>query len=159
MLAGRAALPLVQQLYRKIFKKARRPRATRADRLQVDFGTAIHEPPAVRHGTFKINQQFVLIGDLGSGVTSRDVEIRNPFPLDETRAVLICLGGISSGALLAQTAVDTHVGREGQGETRGREAAGKRAQGANIEFRGAVALDKELRSQLKEQLTTVEQPG
>ncbi len=36
----------------------------------------------------------------------------------------------------------------------------KRAQGANIEFRGAVAFsDKELRSQLKEQLTTVEQLG
>ena len=52
VLAGRAAMLLVQQLYRKIFKKGAATQSNSAlDRLQVDFGTV--DPlnrPAVRHG-------------------------------------------------------------------------------------------------------------
>ena len=73
----------------------------------------------------------------------------------------IFLGGICSGELLAQTAVNAPRLEE---KDKAKRAVAKqqeeRAQGANIEFRGAVAFsDKELRSQLKEQLTTVEQLG
>ncbi len=69
VLAGRAAMLLVQQLYRKIFKKGAATQSNSAlDRLQVDFGTV--DPRTGQQSAtarYKINQQFVLIGDLGVG--------------------------------------------------------------------------------------------
>jgi autotransporter translocation and assembly factor TamB len=69
VLAGRAAMLLVQQLYRKVFKKGE-PAKTNSvfDRLQVDVGNV---DPRTGQQTatarLKLNEQFVLIGDLGVG--------------------------------------------------------------------------------------------
>jgi outer membrane protein assembly complex protein YaeT len=75
--------------------------------------------------------------------------------------LLIFLGGVWTTALLGQSAVDSpRVVEKNKAKRAVAKQQEKRAQGANIEFRGAVAFsEKELRSQLKEQLTTVEELG
>jgi translocation and assembly module TamB len=69
VLAGRAAMLLVQQLYRKIFKKGQPTQSNSAfDRLQVDVGTV--DPRTGRQqgsARFKVNENWVLVGDLGVG--------------------------------------------------------------------------------------------
>jgi hypothetical protein len=69
VLAGRAAMLLVQQLYRKIFKQGE-PTQSNAffNRLDVDVGLV--DPRTGRQqasARFKINDQFVIVGDLGVG--------------------------------------------------------------------------------------------
>ena len=67
VLAGRAAILLVQQLYRKVFKKGQ-PTETNPvfNRLDLDLGT-IDPRTGQQQATvrFKINDQFVLTGDVG----------------------------------------------------------------------------------------------
>jgi hypothetical protein len=67
--AGRAAMLLIQQLYRKAFKKGEPTKSNSVfDRLQVDVGNV---DPRTGQQTatarFKVNEQFVLVGDLGVG--------------------------------------------------------------------------------------------
>jgi autotransporter translocation and assembly factor TamB len=69
VLAGRAAMLLVQQLYRKVFKKGQAPGSNSGfDRLQVDIAQV---DPRTGQQTatarFKVNDRFVLVGDLGVG--------------------------------------------------------------------------------------------
>jgi autotransporter translocation and assembly factor TamB len=69
VLAGRAAMLLVQQLYRKVFKKGEATKTNSVfDKLQVDVGNV---DPRTGQQTatarLKLNDQFVLIGDLGVG--------------------------------------------------------------------------------------------
>jgi autotransporter translocation and assembly factor TamB len=69
VLAGRAAMLLVQQLYRKVFKKGEPTKSNSVfDRLQVDVGNV---DPRTGQQTatarLKLNEQFVLIGDLQVG--------------------------------------------------------------------------------------------
>ncbi len=69
VLVSRAALLLVQQLYRKIFKQGAGPQNTSVfDRLDVDVGQ-IDPRTGQRQitGRFKLNDQFVLIGDADVG--------------------------------------------------------------------------------------------
>jgi hypothetical protein len=67
VLAGRAAMLLVQQLYRKVFKKGQ-PTETNPvfNRLDLDLGT-IDPRTGQQQATvrFKINDKFVLTGDVG----------------------------------------------------------------------------------------------
>jgi translocation-and-assembly-module (TAM) inner membrane subunit TamB-like protein len=67
VLAGRAAMLLVQQLYRKIFKKDGATQSSSVfDRLDVDIGQV--DPKTGQQtatARYKINQNFVVIGDLG----------------------------------------------------------------------------------------------
>jgi hypothetical protein len=69
VLAGRAAMLLVQQLYQKVFKKGQTTKSNSAfDRLQVDIGQV---DPRTGQQTatarYKVNDRFVLVGDLGVG--------------------------------------------------------------------------------------------
>lgn len=69
VLAGRAAMLLIQQLYQKVFKKGQTTKPNSAfDRLQVDIGNV---DPRTGQQTatarFKVNDRFVLVGDLGVG--------------------------------------------------------------------------------------------
>jgi autotransporter translocation and assembly factor TamB len=69
VLAGRAAMLLIQQLYRKIFKKGEPTKSNSVfDRLQVDVGNV---DPRTGQQTatarYKLNEQFMLIGDLQVG--------------------------------------------------------------------------------------------
>ena len=69
VLAGRAAMLLIQQLYRRAFKKGEPTKSNSVfDRLQVDVGNV---DPRTGQQTatarFKVNEQFVLVGDLGVG--------------------------------------------------------------------------------------------
>jgi autotransporter translocation and assembly factor TamB len=69
VLAGRAAMLLVQQLYRKVFKKGQGTQSSSVfDRLDLDVGT-VDPRTGQQQATarFKINEQFVLLGDLGVG--------------------------------------------------------------------------------------------
>ncbi|PYK41735.1 MAG: hypothetical protein DME60_01850 [Verrucomicrobia bacterium] len=75
VLAGRAAMLLVQQLYRKIFKKGE-PTQSNAffNRLDLDVGTV--DPRTGQQqvsARFKINDQFVLVGDVGVGGEYRGI--------------------------------------------------------------------------------------
>ena len=67
VLAGRAATLLVQQLYRKIFKKGQPTQGNSFfNRLDLDVGLV--DPRTGRQqasARFKINDQFVIVGDLG----------------------------------------------------------------------------------------------
>ncbi len=67
VLAGRAATLLVQQLYRKIFKKGEPTQGNSFfNRLDLDVGVV--DPRTGRQqasARFKINDQFVLVGDIG----------------------------------------------------------------------------------------------
>ncbi|MFN2541748.1 MAG: translocation/assembly module TamB domain-containing protein [Chthoniobacterales bacterium] len=69
VLAGRAAMLLGQQLYRKIFKKGQATQTNSVfDRLDVDVGTV--DPRTGQQqatGRFKINDQFVVVGNVGVG--------------------------------------------------------------------------------------------
>ena len=69
VLAGRAAMLLIQQFYRKIFKKGEATKSNSVfDRLQVDVGQV---DPRTGQQTatarLKLNEQFLLIGDLQVG--------------------------------------------------------------------------------------------
>jgi autotransporter translocation and assembly factor TamB len=69
VLAGRAAMLLIQQLYQKVFKKGQATKSNSVfDRLQVDVGQV---DPRTGQQTatarFKVNDKFVLVGDLGVG--------------------------------------------------------------------------------------------
>jgi autotransporter translocation and assembly factor TamB len=70
VLAGRAAMLLIQQLYQKVFKKGQATTKSNSvfDRLQVDIGQV---DPRTGQQTatarLKVNDKFVLIGDLGVG--------------------------------------------------------------------------------------------
>ena len=69
VLAGRAATLLLQQLYRKIFKKGEGTQSSSVfDRLDLDIGT-VDPRTGQQQATarFKINDQFVVLGDLGVG--------------------------------------------------------------------------------------------
>jgi autotransporter translocation and assembly factor TamB len=75
VLAGRAAMLLVQQLYRKVFKKGEGSKSNSAfDRLQLDIGNV---DPRTGQQTatarYKINEQFLLIGDLQVGGDFRGI--------------------------------------------------------------------------------------
>src|SRR2546429_7582163 len=67
VLAGRAAMLLVQQLYRKIFKKGEPAQSnTVFNRLDVDVGAV--DPRTGQQevsARFKINDHFVIVGDIG----------------------------------------------------------------------------------------------
>jgi TamB, inner membrane protein subunit of TAM complex len=69
VLAGRAAMLLVQQLYRKIFKKGESTQSNELfNRLDLDVGAV--DPRTGRQqvsARFKISDQFVLVGDVGVG--------------------------------------------------------------------------------------------
>ncbi len=69
VLAGRAGMLLVQQLYRKVFKKGQGTQSSSVfDRLDLDVGT-VDPRTGQQQATarFKLNDQFVLLGDLGVG--------------------------------------------------------------------------------------------
>ena len=69
VLAGRAATLLVQQLYRKIFKKGQPTKGESVfNRLDVDIGMV--DPRTGQQkatARFRVNQHFLLVGDLGVG--------------------------------------------------------------------------------------------
>jgi hypothetical protein len=69
VLAGRAAMLLVQQLYRKVFKKGEQTQSNAFfNRLNLDVGMV--DPRTGRQqasARFRINDQFVIVGDLGVG--------------------------------------------------------------------------------------------
>jgi hypothetical protein len=69
VLAGRAAMLLVQQLYRKIFKKGEPTQSNELfNRLDLDVGAV--DPRTGRQqvsARFKISDRFVLVGDVGVG--------------------------------------------------------------------------------------------
>ena len=69
VLAGRAAMLLVQQLYKKIFKKGQPTKSNSAfDRLQVDIGQV--DPRTGQQAAtarYKVNDKFMLVGDLAVG--------------------------------------------------------------------------------------------
>jgi len=69
VLAGRAAMLLVQQLYRKTFKQGQGTQSSSVfDRLDLDVGTV--DPRTGQQqaiARFKINDQFVVLGDVGVG--------------------------------------------------------------------------------------------
>ena len=69
VLAGRAAMLLVQQLYRKVFKKGQGAQNSSVfDRLDVDVGqTDPRTGQQQATARFKLNDQFVLVGDLDVG--------------------------------------------------------------------------------------------
>jgi TamB, inner membrane protein subunit of TAM complex len=69
VLAGRAAMLLVQQLYRKVFRNGQGTQSSSVfDRLDLDVGT-VDPRTGQQQATarFKINDQFVVLGDLGVG--------------------------------------------------------------------------------------------
>src|SRR5438874_12941934 len=69
VLAGRAGMLLVQQLYRKVFKKGEPTQSnTVFNRLDLDVGAV--DPRTGRQqvsARFKISDQFVIVGDVGVG--------------------------------------------------------------------------------------------
>ncbi len=69
VLAGRAAMLLIQQLYHRVFKKGEAAQTNSVfDKLQVDLGgTDPRTGQQQATARFKINQQFVLVGDIGVG--------------------------------------------------------------------------------------------
>ena len=69
VLAGRAAMLLIQQLYQKVFKKGQATTSNSVfDRLQVDIGQ-VDPRTGQQQATarLKVNDRFMLIGDLGVG--------------------------------------------------------------------------------------------
>jgi hypothetical protein len=69
VLAGRAAMLLVQQLYRKVFKKGE-PAQSNAFFNRLDLDVGLIDPRTGRQqasARFRINDQFVIVGDLGVG--------------------------------------------------------------------------------------------
>ncbi len=68
VLAGRAAMLLFQQVYRRVFKKGQAQTSSVFDRFDLDVGT-VDPRTGQQQATarFKINNQFMLVGDLGVG--------------------------------------------------------------------------------------------
>jgi hypothetical protein len=69
VVVGRAGMLLVQQLYRKVFKKGQATQSNSIfDRLDVDFGT-VDPRTGQQQATarLKLNDKFVVVGDLGVG--------------------------------------------------------------------------------------------
>jgi hypothetical protein len=69
VLAGRAAMLLIQQVYRKTFKKGQGTQSSSVfDRLDLDVGT-VDPRTGQQQATarFKVNDQFVVLGDVGVG--------------------------------------------------------------------------------------------
>jgi len=69
VLAGRAAMLLVQQLYRKVFKKGE-PIQSNAFFNRLDLDVGLVDPRTGRQqasARFRINDQLVIVGDLGVG--------------------------------------------------------------------------------------------
>jgi len=69
VLASRASILLIQQLYRKVFKKGQAAQSSSIfDRLDVDFGT-VDPRTGQQQATarLKIDDHFSVIGDLGVG--------------------------------------------------------------------------------------------
>ena len=69
VLAGRAAMLVLQQLYRKVFKKGQPTESNSVfDRMQLDVGGVDprtgHQQATTR---FKVNENWVLVGDIGVG--------------------------------------------------------------------------------------------
>jgi hypothetical protein len=75
VLAGRAAMLLVQQLYRKVFKKGEPTQSNPFfNRLDLDVGTV--DPRTGRQqvsARLKLSDQFVLVGDVGVGGDYRGI--------------------------------------------------------------------------------------
>jgi TamB, inner membrane protein subunit of TAM complex len=75
VLAGRAAMLLVQQLYRKVFKKGEPTQNNPFfNRLDLDVGTV--DPRTGRQqvsARLKLSDQFVLVGDVGVGGDYRGI--------------------------------------------------------------------------------------
>ena len=69
VVASRASMLLVQQLYRKIFKKGQATQSSSIfDRLDVDFGTVDPRTGQQQvNARFRVNDQFMVLGDLGVG--------------------------------------------------------------------------------------------
>jgi autotransporter translocation and assembly factor TamB len=69
VIASRASMLLVQQLYRKIFKKGQATQSSSIfDRLDVDFGTVDPRTGQQQvNARFRVNDQFMVLGDLGVG--------------------------------------------------------------------------------------------
>jgi TamB, inner membrane protein subunit of TAM complex len=69
LIASRASMLLVQQLYRKIFKKGQATQSSSIfDRLDVDFGTVDPRTGQQQvNARLRVNDQFVVLGDLGVG--------------------------------------------------------------------------------------------
>lgn len=69
LIASRASMLLVQQLYRKIFKKGEATQSNSIfDRLDVDFGTVDPRTGQQQvNARLRVNDQFVVLGDLGVG--------------------------------------------------------------------------------------------
>ena len=69
VLASRAAILLVKQLYRKIFKKGQEPETNESSffsRLDVEFGnTDPRTGEQTATARFKASEHIVLVGDLG----------------------------------------------------------------------------------------------
>jgi hypothetical protein len=69
VLAGRAAMLLVQQLYRKVFKKGE-PTQSNAFFNRLDLDVGLVDPRTGRQqasARFRINDQLIIVGDLGVG--------------------------------------------------------------------------------------------
>jgi TamB, inner membrane protein subunit of TAM complex len=69
VLAGRAAMLLFQQLYRKVFKKGENTKSNSVfDRLDIDIGQVDPRTGQQRAtARYKVNQQIVLVGDIEVG--------------------------------------------------------------------------------------------
>src|SRR5205807_559491 len=168
VLAGRAAMLLVQQLYRKVFKKGEPTQSNEFfNRLDLDVGAV--DPRTGRQqvsARFKISDQFVLVGDVGVGGDYRGMLkylIRFRQASNMRHGVLFFLGSVALAIeAAAQTAVDVTRPEERQ---KAQQAVvkeqEKRAKHASIiEFRGGQAFkEKELRTALKEEITTIEDFG
>ena len=168
VLAGRAAMLLVQQLYRKIVKKGEPTESnTVFNKLDLDLGT-IDPRTGQQQATvrFKINDQLCAHGRCRcSWRFSREVKISDSFSIGPKMryAVLFSVGSVALAfEVAAQSAVDV-VRPEDQQKARRAvvKEQEKRAKHASIiEFRGQQAFaDKELRSALKEEITTIEDFG
>jgi hypothetical protein len=69
VLAGRAAMLLVQQLYRKVFKKGE-PTQSNVFFNRLDLDVGLVDPRTGRQqasARFRMNDQLVIVGDLGVG--------------------------------------------------------------------------------------------
>src|SRR4029079_15496912 len=168
VLAGRAAMLLVQQLYRKIFKKGEPTQSNEVfNRLDLDVGAV--DPRTGRQqvsARFKINDQFVLVGDVGVGGDYRGMLkylIRFREEPKMRHRVLFWVGTVALAfKLAAQTAVDVARPEEQQKARQAvlKEQEKRAKQASIIEFRGEQAFnEKQLRTALKEEITTIEDFG
>ena len=140
VLAGRAAMLLVQQLYRKVFKKGQGTQSSSVfDRLDLDVGT-VDPRTGQQQATarFKINDQFVLAWRYRCRWRlSWHGEIFDSFPV--MRRMLFCIFCVTS--LAAFQARGANRGRRSRAEEkqkqqrRGRQRPGKKRAGNHaVEF-------------------------